>query len=60
MGILIGAFLILPIPQLAIVVFFFKSGGSGHFGQRVTTVNVFLVMHYLTRVFLIYRFGNYL
>ncbi|BBH01288.1 cyclic nucleotide gated channel 1 [Prunus dulcis] len=26
--------------KLAIVVFFFKSGGSGHFGQRVTTVNV--------------------
>ncbi|CAL9016950.1 unnamed protein product [Prunus brigantina] len=57
-GILIGAFLILPIPQLAIVVFFFKSGGFGHFGQRVTTMNVFLVMHYLARVFLIYRFSN--
>ncbi|CAB4307103.1 unnamed protein product [Prunus armeniaca] len=58
MSILIGVFLILPIPQLAIVVFFFKSGGSGHFSQRVTTVNVFLVMHYLARVFLIYRFGK--
>ncbi|XP_021812496.1 uncharacterized protein LOC110755572 [Prunus avium] len=55
---LIGAFLILPIPQLAIVVFFFKSGG--HFSQTVTIVNVFLVMHYLSRVFLIYRFSDYL
>ncbi|XP_020418705.1 cyclic nucleotide-gated ion channel 1-like [Prunus persica] len=60
LSILIGAFLILPIPQLAIVVFFFKSAGSGHFGQRVTTVNVFLVMHYPARVFLIYRFSKYL
>ncbi|ONI14121.1 hypothetical protein PRUPE_4G263700 [Prunus persica] len=59
-SILIGVFLILPIPQLAIVVFFFKSGGSGHFGQTVTTVNVFLVMHYLARVFLIYTFSKYL
>ncbi|XP_008225852.2 PREDICTED: cyclic nucleotide-gated ion channel 1-like [Prunus mume] len=58
--ILLGGFLILPIPQLAILVFFFKSGGSGHFGRRVTTLNVFLVMHYPARVFLIYRFSKYL
>ncbi|KAL6282882.1 hypothetical protein ACE6H2_013811 [Prunus campanulata] len=40
-SILVAVFLMLPIPQLAIAVFFFKSGGSGHFGQRLT-VNIFL------------------
>lgn len=38
--------------QLAIAVFYFKPGGSGHLSQRVT-VSVFLIIYYLARVFLI-------
>ncbi|XP_021825371.1 cyclic nucleotide-gated ion channel 1-like [Prunus avium] len=56
-SLLVAVFLILPIPQLAIVVFFFKSGGSGHFGQRVT-VNIFLFIYYVARVFLIFIYSQ--
>ncbi|PQM32643.1 cyclic nucleotide-gated ion channel 1-like [Prunus yedoensis var. nudiflora] len=49
-GILIAISLMLPIPQLAIAVFYFKLGGSGHFGQRVT-VSVFLIIYYLASNF---------
>ncbi|CAL9017759.1 unnamed protein product, partial [Prunus brigantina] len=51
-GILIAVSLMLPIPQLAIAVFYFKLGDFGHLGQRVT-VSVFLIIYYLARVFLI-------
>ncbi|XP_021801023.1 cyclic nucleotide-gated ion channel 1-like [Prunus avium] len=56
-GILIAVSLMLPIPQLAIAVFYFKPGGSGHFSQRVT-VSVFLIIYYLARVSLIYIFST--
>ncbi|XP_034214063.1 cyclic nucleotide-gated ion channel 1-like [Prunus dulcis] len=50
--ILFAVFLMLPIPQLAIAVSFFKPGGSGHLGQ-IVTVNIFLFLYYVARIVLI-------
>ncbi|KAM5587186.1 cyclic nucleotide-gated ion channel 1 [Rosa sericea] len=48
-SIIVNFLAILPIPQVAIVVGFFRLGGSKHFLKQ-TIINVFLVFQYFLRV----------